>query len=497
VTARLRPADPCTCVILGASGDLTRRLLVPSLYNLAQANLLPERFAVVGFARGESTAEAFRERFKQSVAESENEAVDETAFGRTLQQFEYIAGDFDDDAGWDRLAAALQRAAAATGTSNCLFYLAIGPELFLNVCERLAARGLLSESAGWRRVVVEKPFGTDLATARVLNERLLAVMKEHQIYRIDHYLGKETVQNILVFRFGNGIFEPIWNRRYVDHVQITVAETLGVELRGGYYDQAGALRDMVPNHLFQVLTLTAMEPPSSLDASGLHNEQVKVLEAIEPLAISECWNTTVRAQYDGGTIENAPVPAYRREPRVSPASSTETYAAFRIAVDNWRWAGVPFYLRTGKRLAKKKSEVAIQFKQPPLALFRQASLAPPEPNHLVISIQPEETIKLRFAAKVPGPDIATSPVDMRFNYEDYFGVENQTGYETLLYDAMTGDRSLFKRADIVEAGWAVVDPILNAWQQGECGLTTYAAGSDGPREADDLLARDGRQWRKL
>jgi glucose-6-phosphate 1-dehydrogenase len=305
------------------------------------------------------------------------------------------------------------------------------------------------------------------------------------------------VQNCFVFRFGNSIFEPIWNRRYVDHVQITVAEGLGVEMRGSYYDQTGALRDMVPNHLFQLLTLTAMEPPSSLDADALHNEQVKVLEAIEPLRPEDCRTTTVRAQYGAGTIDGSTVPPYRAEARVNPASLTETYAAFRVAVDNWRWAGVPFFLRTGKRLARKKSEVVIQFKQPPLALFRSASMAAPEPNLLVISIQPEETIRLRFAAKLPGPEMTASPVDMRFNYEDYFGVEHHTGYEMLLYDAMTGDRSLFKRGDIVEMGWAVVDPILMAWASGDCGLASYPAGSNGPTEADDLLVREGRKWRSL
>jgi glucose-6-phosphate 1-dehydrogenase len=326
---------------------------------------------------------------------------------------------------------------------------------------------------------------------------LRALMREEQIYRIDHYLGKETVQNILVFRFGNGIFEPIWNRRYVDHVQITVAETLGVEMRGNYYDQAGALRDMVPNHLFQLLTLTAMEPPSTLDARALHHEQLKVLEAVEPLTPNDCRQTTVRAQYAAGEVDGKAVAGYRGEPKVNPSSTTETYAAFRIAVDNWRWAGVPFYLRTGKRLRHKKSEVAIQFKQPPLALFRHAEVEPPGPNLLVISIQPEETIKIRMAAKVPGPEISASAVDLRFNYDDYFGAKPQTGYETLLYDAMTGDRSLFKPGEIVEAGWSVVEPILNAWREGACQLSQYAAGGEGPAEADDLLALDGRQWRPL
>ena len=461
----LAPADACTVVIFGASGDLTKRLLVPALQNLDEEGLLPQHFAVIGVSRS---------------------APDENV--TSVRGFRHVAGDFEDPAMWHQLAAQVVRAGRDIHSRNVLFYLATAPEQFLMICEQLSAGGLLDESGGgWRRVIVEKPFGTDLESARELNHALGRVMREGQIYRIDHYLGKETVQNILVFRFGNGIFEPVWNRRYVDHVQITVAETLGVELRGGYYDRAGALRDMVPNHLFQLLTLTAMEPPSTLAPRALHHEQVKVLDAIEPLTADTCHATTVRAQYAG----------YRDEPKVDPQSSTETYAAFKIEVDNWRWAGVPFYLRTGKRLRRKKSEVAIQFKQPPLALFRQAETSAPEPNQLVISIQPEETIKLRMAAKVPGPDISASAVDLRFNYADHFGVEQQTGYETLLYDAMTGDRSLFKPADIVEAGWSVVKPILTAWQDGQCGLTQYEPGTDGPPAGDELLARDGRRWRAI
>jgi len=470
VSSVLPPADPCTLVIFGASGDLTKRLLLPSLVNLAEDGLLPAEFSVIGFARSATPPEA-----------------------HGLADFDYISGDFANEAAWDRLVASL----AERPTRNCLFYLAVGPEQFLNVAERLASRGLLEERGGWRRVVVEKPFGTDLASARVLNHRLQAIMREEQVYRIDHYLGKETVQNILVFRFGNGIFEPIWNRRYIDHIQISVAETLGVEMRGGYYDQAGALRDMVPNHLFQILTLTAMEPVSALGAQALHNEQIKVLQAIEPLTPDDAGLTTVRAQYEQGQIDGIRVRGYREEPRVNPRSSTETYAAFKLSLDNWRWAGVPFYLRTGKRLAAKKSEVVIEFKQPPLALFRQASMRPPEPNQLIIAIQPDETIKLRMSAKVPGPDLTASPVEMRFNYEDHFGVEQKTGYETLLYDVMTGDRSLYKHADVIEAGWAVVDQIVRGWSEGRCGLTRYAAGSQGPAAADAMLARDGRRWRAV
>jgi glucose-6-phosphate 1-dehydrogenase len=496
VTTGLRSADPCTVVIFGASGDLTRRLLLPSLYNLAEAGLLPEQFAIIGIARS-GTAEELRAKYRESVSESEDDPLSDEAFERVMRNFVFVQADFDDEAAWQRLTDAVAMTSAAIGTPNCLFYLATAPEQFLNICERLAAHGLLKEEGGWRRVVVEKPFGTDWTSARELNRKLTAVMREDQIYRIDHYLGKETVQNILVFRFGNGIFEPIWNRRYVDHVQITVAESLGVEMRGGYYDQSGALRDMVPNHLFQILTLTAMEPPSSLDADNLHHEQVKVLQAIEPLATQDCGVTTVRAQYEAGVMGESMVAAYRAEPKVSPSSLTETYVAFKITVDNWRWAGVPFYLRTGKRMKRKKSEVVIQFKQPPLALFREASMEPPAPNQLVISIQPEEVIKLHFAAKVPGPEIATSPVDMRFNYADHFGVEHQTGYETLLYDGMTGDRSLYKRADIIESGWAIVDAILTGWLEDGCDLARYAAGSQGPSAADQLLSRDGRKWRPL
>jgi glucose-6-phosphate 1-dehydrogenase len=477
VTARprLAAAAPCTLVIFGASGDLTKRLLAPSLRNLDADGLLPARFAVIGFSR--------------------SYPADDVA---SLAGFRYVQGDFDDESAWNALAQAMAEAAKDVGSEDCLFYLATVPEQFLNVCQHLAARDLLREDTGrWRRVVIEKPFGTDLQSARELNQALTQLMAEHQIYRIDHYLGKETVQNILVFRFGNGIFEPVWNRRYVDHVQITVAETLGVEMRGGYYDQAGAIRDMVPNHLFQLLTLTAMEPPSTLAPNALHYEQLKVLEAIDPIAVDHRAPAAVRAQYAGIGFDGKEIPGYREEPKVDPKSTTETYAAIRLEVDNWRWAGVPFYLRTGKRLRRKRTEVAIQFKQPPLALFRQADMAPPAPNQVVISIQPEETIKIRMAAKVPGPDLSASAVDLGFNYDDYFGATPQTGYETLLYDAMTGDRSLFKPADIVEAGWRIVDTLLQAAQDGIAPLATYTVGSDGPGVADELLAREGRRWRAL
>ena len=473
--SRLAPATPCTLVIFGASGDLTKRLLAPSLRNLDEEGLLPKRFAVIGFSRSRPSEEVM-----------------------SLRGFQWICGDFASVEAWKALGEQLHKTFKEVGSEDCLFYLATSPDQFLNVCEHIAELGLLNESGGrWRRVVIEKPFGTDLESARSLNQSLLRLMGEHQIYRIDHYLGKETVQNILVFRFGNGIFEPIWNRRYVDHVQITVAETLGVEMRGEYYDQAGAVRDMVPNHLFQLLTLTAMEPPSTLAAHELHHEQVKILDAVEPLQVDHRSTAAVRAQYVGINVDGKKIPGYLEEPNVNARSTTETYAAFRLEVDNWRWAGVPFYLRTGKRLGRKKSEVAIQFKQPPLALFRQADMAPPDANMIAISIQPEETIKIRMAAKVPGPDLSASAVDLRFNYDDYFGDKPKTGYETLLYDAMTGDRNLFKPAAVVEAGWRVVEPILEAARERTVPLSTYTVGSDGPAAADALLARDGRQWRPL
>ncbi|MGE3273986.1 MAG: glucose-6-phosphate dehydrogenase [Vicinamibacterales bacterium] len=483
------PAGPAVLVIFGAAGDLTRRLLAPALYNLAVDGLLPDAFAIVGFARTDVSVDELRRRLAEGIAEARSDAPDAAVVEWLTSRVSYIKASFDDDEAYGELATQLDQLARERGTGgNVLYYLATGPDFFAPVVERLAARGLLEEADGhWRRVIVEKPFGEDLDSARALNRRLTAAADESQIYRIDHYLGKETVQNILVFRFGNGIFEPIWNRRYIDHVQITVAETVGVEGRGGYYDQAGALRDMIPNHLFQLLTLIAMEPPASFAAPSFHAEQVKVLEAVPPPSREDCLRHVVRAQYEG----------YRAEPRVAGGSTTETYVALQLAVDNWRWAGVPFYLRTGKRLAVRKTEVVIQFRQAPLRLFERASAEPPVPNRLLLSISPEESISLRFGAKVPGEVMATRPVKMRFCYDDYFGTPKKTGYETLLYDALIGDASLFKRADVIEAGWSIVDPILKAWEGSGAGLAAYAPGTAGPSEADALLADDGRRWRAL
>jgi glucose-6-phosphate 1-dehydrogenase len=497
---KLKAAGPCSVVIFGASGDLTRRLLFPALYNLAQDGLLPEEFAVIGFARHPLTDDRLRSQFRDCVRDA---AHDSPASGATLEwlasRLYYVQSDFTDPDGYRRLAEKLDQAGGAHGTSgNCLFYLATAPDFFLEVAERLAGAGLLAQTGGrWRRIVVEKPFGRDLDSARELNRGLTRVAGEEQIYRIDHYLGKETVQNILVLRFANGIFEPIWNRRYIEHVQITVAETVGVELRGGYYDRTGALRDMVPSHLLQLLALTAMEPPSSFSPAALQNEQVKVLAAVPPLGTKECGLCTVRAQYQAGTAGAAGLPGYRQEPRVDPNSETETYVAMKLAVDNWRWAGVPFYLRTGKRLAARKTEVVIQFRKAPLTLFRSASVTLPSANRLCIRIQPEEAISLEFAAKVPGPSVTVRPVEMRFSYRDYFGRANRTGYETLLYDAMAGDASLFKRGDMIEAAWAVVQPVLEAWSHPLVALDFYPAGSEGPASAEELMLRDGYQWAPL
>jgi glucose-6-phosphate 1-dehydrogenase len=494
-----KPAGPCVMVIFGITGDLTKRLLFPALYYLAEQKLLPEEFAVAGYAIGDLDEQGLRDKLagdvRAVVAHANGEIVE-----WLVSRVHFVCAAFDDDNGWKHLHAVLAAVDAQYHTGgNYLFYMATSPDFFLDVARRVGNEGLLKQENGqWRRIIFEKPFGHDLASARELNHDLVTFMREDQIYRIDHYLGKETVQNILVFRFANGIFEPIWNRRYIDHVQITVAETVGVERRGGYYDHTGALRDMAPNHLFQLLALTAMEPPSSFSAAALQNEQVKVLEAVPPVSPADCKHCTIRGQYVAGVIGDDPVTGYRQEPLVSPISQTETYVALKVLVDNWRWAGVPFYIRTGKRLAKRKTEIAIQFRNPPLTLFRKSRTTLPTANRLVISVQPEESIFLEFDAKIPGPVVTTQQVDMTFSYADYFGVENRTGYETLLYDAMVGDSSLFKRSDMIEDGWTLVQPVLDAWSAGPGrDLHFYAAGSDGPDSADAMMEHDHREWRPL
>jgi glucose-6-phosphate 1-dehydrogenase len=498
--ARAKPAAPCVLVIFGAAGDLTRRLLVPALYNLRRAKLLPEQFALIGVARSDKNDAAFR---REIVADLREFATDEVVAEDEhwlSERAHYLHGNFGDPSTYEALKLLLARTDAAHRTGgNYLFYLATPPEAFIPVVNGLGTVGLAREDAGhWRRIVIEKPFGSDLPSAQALNRALLAVLAESQIYRIDHYLGKETVQNIMVFRFANGIFEPLWNRNHIDHVQITVAETVGVERRGKFYDATGALRDMVPNHLFQLLTLTAMEPPSSFDADVLRAEKAKVLGAVHRFDTEGTRRNAVRGQYGAGMVEGQQVQAYRRAPDVAPNSTMETYVALKLMIDNWRWAGVPFYLRTGKALAKRRTEVAIQFKQAPLALFRDTPVERLPANDLILHIQPEETVTLRFSAKIPGPRVQMGGVAMRFNYKDYFKAAPSTGYETLIYDCMIGDPALFQRADNIEDGWRVVQPILDAWAaSGAPEPSAYSAGSEGPAAAAALLSRDGRTWRPV
>ena len=492
------PAGPCAMVIFGAGGDLTKRKLMPALYNLAKGKLLPDQFAIIGVSNEPYSTDDFRQRMTQDIAQYFPGGVDMASWDWFAKRLYYISGDFNDAALYKKLADLLGQVEKEQSThGNTLFYLATSPTFFPIVVNHLGTAGLTTESNGvWKRVVIEKPFGHDLDSAVALNRDISKVVTEKQVYRIDHYLGKETVQNILAFRFANGIFEPVWNRRYVDHVQVTVAEELGVELRGGYYEHAGALRDMVPNHILQLITLTAMEPPISFDAASVHDEQTKILRAIQLLSPERVLDHAVRGQYDAGVIDGKPVPAYRAEPNVAPDSVTPTFVALSLQIDNWRWAGVPFYLRTGKRMTKRVTQIVIRFRRPPFVLFRKTSVNKITPNELVINIQPNEGISLSFEAKIPGPVVRLGAVDMDFNYSDYFGTEPSTGYETLLYDCMMGDPTLFQRADMVEAGWAVVQPILDVWKAlPPRDFPNYAAGSCGPAQADEMLRRDGREWR--
>ncbi|HXH13548.1 MAG TPA: glucose-6-phosphate dehydrogenase [Alphaproteobacteria bacterium] len=487
-------------VIFGASGDLTKRKLIPALYNLAKDNLLSRQFAVIGSARRPMTHEDFRAKLTQDMREFATGPIDPDLWEWLARRLYYLPGDGQDPNTSRQLKELLSKVDKEHGTSgNYFYYLATAPGLFSRVIQQLGAAGLTDEKNGrWRRVIIEKPFGHDFASARALNQEIRQVLHERQIYRIDHYLGKETVQNILVFRFANGIFEPVWNRRYIDHVQITVAETVGVEERGSYYDETGALRDMVPNHIFQLITLTAMEPPISFEADAVRDEQTKILRAIQPLTPEEVLSRTVRGQYGKGVLDGQHLPAYRAEPHVAPDSRTETFVALKLWLDNWRWADVPFYLRTGKRLPTRVTEVAIQFKRAPFMLFRKTSVERLTPNLLVLRIQPDEGISLRFGAKIPGPLVRLGSVDMDFCYADYFGSTPSTGYERLLYDCMIGDATLFQRADMVEAAWGVVTPILDVWRAlPPRHFPNYGAGTWGPKEADELLERDGRRWRRI
>lgn len=492
--------DSCAFVIFGVTGDLTHRLVIPALYNLADAELLPEKFCIVGIARNAMSNDELRDSLMKGLREFATRPVVDATAKRLLACVTCIEADPKDPKSFDKLGEQLEKLETARGTGgNRLFYLATPPAAFAPISKELGRAGLLKEDGKtWRRLVVEKPFGTDLKSAKKLNAELLKILDEHQIYRIDHYLGKETVQNILVLRFANGMFEPIWNRNHIDHVQITVDEKLGVGHRGSFYDATGALRDMVPNHLFQLLSLVAMEPPAKFDAHAVRSEKAEVLAAIQTQSEADALKNSVRGQYTGGTIGDTKIADYRKTEDVKPGSTTETYAALKLTIDNWRWAGVPFYLRTGKALGLKRTEVAIKFKQAPFAMFRETPVDQLSENYLVIGIEPTEGINLQFNTKVPGPTVEIDGVEMKFRYKDYFKAEPSTGYETLIYDCMIGDNILFQRADSVEAGWQAVEPFLDAWKKaGDKGLETYKAGSDGPRCANDLLARDGRHWRKL
>src|SRR5947199_2363520 len=492
--------DPCSFIIFGVTGDLAHRLVIPALYNLAATNLLPEKFCIVGVARKGMSSTELTDSLMKGLRQFATRKVDEALAERLLECVTCIEADPKDPSSFDHLKAQLERLEAARATGgNRLFYLATPPGAFAPIARELGRVGLLKEQDGaWRRLVVEKPFGTDLTSAKELNHELLKLCEEHQIYRIDHYLGKETVQNILVLRFANGMFEPIWNRNHIDHIQITVDERLGVGHRGSFYDATGALRDMVPNHLFQLLSLVAMEPPIRFDAHSVRSEKADVLAAIQSQSEADALRNSVRGQYLGSKIDDTTIGDYTKTEDVRPGSTTETYVALKLTIDNWRWAGVPFYLRTGKALGAKRTEVAIKFKQAPFAMFSCTPVDRLSQNYLVISIEPTEGITLQFNTKVPGPVISIDGVEMKFRYKDYFKAEPATGYETLIYDCMIGDNILFQRADSVEAGWQAVQPFLDAWKKaGAKGLETYKAGSEGPACGDELLKRDGRSWRKL
>jgi glucose-6-phosphate 1-dehydrogenase len=492
-------ADPCVMVIFGVTGDLTKRKLIPALCNLAADGLLSKQFAVIGFAGNDITTETFRSMLVQEIPKYVDTPIDPKIWNWLIERIYYVKGDFGDPAAYKRLEQQITEADTTHNTQgNKFFYLAVAPRFFSPIVAKLGECCLSEQKGHWARVIIEKPFGHDLASAIQLNKDLKKVLSENQIYRIDHYLGKETVQNLMVFRFSNNIIEPLWNRNYVDHVQITASETVGVEHRGGFYETAGALRDMVPNHLFQLLTLTAMEPPISFDADEVRNKQAEILHAIQPLDPEDVLTCTVRGQYTDGVVDGQRVDGYRQEPDVAPDSHTQTFVALKLQIDNWRWAGVPFYLRTGKRLAQRATEIVIQFRRTPFVLFRNTTVKNLETNRLVIHIQPQEGISLSFGAKVPGSIMKLGLVNMDFDYANYFGVEHSTGYERLLRDCMAGDATLFQRADMVEAGWSVIQPIIDVWQAlPPRGFPNYAAGSWGPAEADELLQRDGRAWRRI
>ena len=495
-----RTAEPCVIVIFGASGDLTKRKLLPALYRLVQERLLPAEFAIVGLARTEMTSEEFRARMKEAIAEfSEAKSVDEEVWNSFAQGLHYLTADINNPEDYRKLSELLAQVDQERGTQgNRLFYLSVAPKFYGEAVKQLGEHGLARpQDKSWVRVIVEKPFGTDLESARGLNRELLEYLDESQIYRIDHYLGKETVQNLLVFRFANGIFEPLWNRQYIDHVQLTNAEMVGVEGRGGYYETAGVVRDMIQNHVFQVLSLVVMEPPVNLGSEAVRDEKIKAMEAARAFTPERVRAECVRGQYGPGSIAGQPVPGYRQESDVAPDSTTETFAMLTMYFDNWRWAGVPFYIRSGKRLPKRVTEIAIQFKAAPLPLFGEA-MEQMTPNQLIIRIQPDEGITLRFAAKVPGQVTNIRDVNMDFRYGASFGIQLAEAYERLLLDCILGDSTLYARKDMTERGWELVMPILDEWAatKAKVDFPNYEAGTWGPQEADDLIEKDGRRWRR-
>jgi glucose-6-phosphate 1-dehydrogenase len=487
-----RRAPPGILVVVGASGDLTARKLLPALEQLSRRRLLPQAFGVIGVARTELSDDGFRQIMTDAVADAG------PAWTDVVKHSRYVTGDYANPGTFTSLARVLGEVEADVGApGNRTFYLATIPAVFEEVADGLGQAGLNRPpgSEGAVRLVIEKPFGRDLESARDLDAALHRNFEEDQIYRIDHYLGKETVQNVLALRFANAIFEPLWNRRYIDHVQITVAESLGVEKRGGFYETAGALRDIVQNHVLQVLSLTLMEPPGAIDAQGIRDEKVKALRSVVIPTLDDVRENVVRAQYDSGWCEGKAVPAYREEPDVSPSSQTETYVAMKLVCDNWRWAGVPIYIRTGKRLPKRVTEVALQFQGVPHLAFGKAESRDLQPNALVLRIQPDEGVALRFGAKVPGQAFNVRDVLMDMSYGSAFMEDPPDAYERLLLDAMVGDPTLFIRSDEVDRAWQIVDPILEAWQGRAVPLAGYAAGTWGPRQAEQLIERDGRQWR--
>ncbi len=495
-----RRPDPSIVVIFGASGDLTKRKLLPALYHLQQSGFLPEDFAVLGVARRD-LEKTFAPDMKEGIVAGGGVEEADPKLAPFMERVQYFSMNFDDDAGYDGLKKKLAEMDTKYKTNgNRLFYLAVAPEYFSDIIGFLGKHEMAKPVEGkdhWIRTIIEKPFGHDLNSAQALNDEVNKVFDENQVFRIDHYLGKETVQNILVFRFANGIFEPIWNRNYIDHVEITAAESIGIEGRGPFYEQAGALRDVLQNHVMELLSFVAMEPPISFDADAVRGEKVKVWRAIQPIHPAD----TVRGQYGPGNVDGKSVIGYRQEDRVHPRSQTETYAALRLEIENWRWAGVPFYIRAGKRLAKRVTEITIQFKQPPLTLFKDGDGAGTEgikPNVISMRIQPDEGIALRFAAKLPGPNMSMSSVNMNFSYADAFGASSANGYERLLLDAMLGDGTLFAHRDGVEATWKLMTPILDAWSKEPVrDFPNYAAGTWGPAASDAMLKTDGRKWRKL